>query len=136
MHPLPSGTIYVSLARCPIVSAPDLRKLCGACLTIWIDSLLLSLLLRDVAIPFCASRPLVCVSQFLPIFTTPRRATPLSAAHRHGHEEHNEHNCYGDHDHNDSCRYRHRDQQGAAHSVFLQGVSPGRNDTRRDATRT
>jgi hypothetical protein len=95
----------------------------GACLTIWIGSLL-SLLLRDVAVSLCAFRSLVCGGQIMPSFITPLRATPLTAPHRHGREKHHKHDCDGDHDYHDSRPYGQGDQQGLFHSAFSQVASP------------
>jgi hypothetical protein len=62
-------------------------------------------------------------------------ATPLTAAHRQGHQEHHEHNGYRNHDHDDSSRYGcNWDQQGIAH--FVSSKSSGRKATRRGAPRT
>jgi hypothetical protein len=61
----------------------------------------------------------------MPSFTTPLRGTPLTAAHRDGHEKHHEHDRNGDHDYDHSRRYGHRHQQGVAHSVSALTALPG-----------
>jgi hypothetical protein len=92
--------------------------------------------LGDVAIALCAYRSLVCLSQIMPSLITALQATPLTAAHRHGHEKHHEHDRYGNHDHDDSRRYgRNGGQQGVAPFVFLQGFRSGAY-ARRSALRT
>jgi len=48
------------------------------------------------------------------------RAAPLAPTHGKGHDQHHEHDRYGNHDHNDPCRYgRHGDKQSVAHFVLL-----------------
>src|SRR6266480_896237 len=59
----------------------------------------------------------------MPSFLAPLRATPLTAAHRDGREKHHQHDCYGDHDDDDSRPYGEGDEQGVVHSVFLPGPS-------------
>jgi hypothetical protein len=82
--------------------------------------------LGDIAIALCACRSLVCLSQIVPSCLTALQATPLTPAHRHGHEKHHEHDRYGNHDDDDSRRYgRNGGQQGVAPFVFLQVFRSG-----------
>lgn len=79
----------------------------GGRLTISIVSLL-NLLFRDVPIQFCARRPLVRLSQFSPVFSTPLRPSLLTAAHRHGDHQHHQHACDRDDDYDHArCHGRH-----------------------------
>ena len=80
----------------------------------------------DIAIALCTCRSLMCLSQIVPSRLIALQATPLTAAHRHGHETHHEHDRYGNHDHDDSRPYsRNGGQQGAAPFVFLHVFRSG-----------
>ena len=61
--------------------------------------------MRDVSIALYACRSLVCPSRITPSLITALQATPLTAAHRHGHESHHEHDRYRNHDDDDSRPY-------------------------------
>src|SRR6188472_381926 len=61
-------------------------------------------------------------------------AAPLTAAHRHGHEEHHEHDGYRNDDYDDSRRYGcNWDQQGVAHFVSSKPSGRKATPTRRAA---
>src|SRR5947209_11266701 len=62
----------------------------------------------------------------MPSFIASLRAALLTTAHRDGREKHHEHDCYGDHDDDDSCPYGEGDQQGLVHSRFLRRDCPNR----------
>ena len=62
------------------------------------------LLFCDVTISLRPRRSLVGFTEI----SAPLRATPLTAAHRHGDDQHHQHHCDRDHDYDDSGRYGYR----------------------------
>jgi hypothetical protein len=63
----------------------------------------------------------------MPTFVAALHAATLTAAHRHGYEEHHKHNGDRDHDHDDSSRYRRNwDHQGVANHFVSSKFPIGR----------